>query len=35
MCMWLCILNAEGSKVFANRALIVVCIDGRVSDWFL
>ena len=28
-----CVLDGEGNGVFASRTLVVVSIDGSVSDW--
>ena len=32
VCVRVCVLDGEGNRVFASRALVVVSTDGSVSD---
>ena len=32
-CVCVCVLEREGKRVFASRALVIISIDGSVSDW--
>ena len=33
VCVCVCVSDREGSSVCASRTLVVILIDGPVSDW--
>ena len=32
VCVCMCVIDGEGNRVFAGRVLVVVSVDGSVSD---